>query len=149
MKSTNLVDWEIIGYVYDVLDDSDHMTLQNGKHDYGRGSWASCLRYHDGTFYIAFVAYNTGKTYIFQTEDIENGAWRKYTINGIYHDMSIIFDDDRVFMVYGAGTIKIIELTADATAIKQGGMSKTIIENADPTGGTGLAEGAHIYKLNG
>ena len=150
MKSSNLVDWEIINYVYDTLDDNDHMTLQNGKHDYGRGSWASCLRYHRGIFYVAFVAYNTGKTYIFQTEDIEKGVWRKYTIDGIYHDMSILFDDDgRVYMVYGAGAIKVIELTADTTAIKPGGMNKTIIENADPTGGTGLAEGAHIYKLNG
>jgi beta-xylosidase len=150
MKSTNLLDWEIIGYVYDILEDNDHMNLQNGKHDYGRGSWASCLRYHNGTFYVSFVAYNTGKTYIFQTENIESGAWRKHTIDGIYHDMSILFDcDDRVFMVYGAGAIKIIELSKDATAIKQGGMNKTIIENADPTGGTGFAEGAHIYKLNG
>lgn len=149
MKSRDLINWEIIGYVYDILDDNDHMNLQNGKHDYGRGSWASCLRYHGEIFYCSFVAYNMGKTYIFQTEDIEIGEWRKYSIDGIYHDMSILFDDGRVFMVYGAGAIKIIELTADATAIKSGGMNKTIIENADPTGGNGLAEGAHIYKRNG
>ena len=149
MKSYNLADWEIAGYVYDTLDYNDHMTLQNGKHDYGRGSWASCLRYHEDIFYVSFVAYNTGKTYIFQTNDIENGPWRKYTIEGIYHDMSILFEGDRVFMVYGAGEIKLIELTSDATAIKPGGIAKTIIKNADPTGGTGLAEGAHIYKLNG
>jgi len=149
MKSRDLVNWEIIGYVYDVLNDNDHMNLQNNKHDYGRGSWASCLRYHNGIFYCSFVAYNTGETYIFQTEDIEKGEWRKYVIDGIYHDMSILFDDGRVFMVYGAGAIKVVELTADATAIKPDGLNKTIIENADPTGGTGLAEGSHIYKLNG
>jgi len=149
MKSRDLVDWEIVGYVYDTLDNNDHMNLQNGKHDYGRGSWASCLRYHDGTFYVAFAAYNTGKTYIFQTEDIEGSEWRKSVIDGVYHDMSILFDDGRVYMVYGAGEIKVIELTANATAIKPNGLKKTIIANADPTGGTGLAEGSHIYKLNG
>jgi beta-xylosidase len=149
MRSKDLVNWEIINYVYDILDDNDHMNLQNGKHDYGRGSWASCLRFHGGIFYVAFAAYNTDKTYVFQTEDIENGKWKKFVIDGVYHDMSILFDDGKVFMVYGAGEIKIIELTADVTAIKPGGMNKTIIKNADPTGGNGLAEGSHIYKING
>ena len=150
MKSKDLVNWEIASYVYEILDDNDHMTLRNGKHDYGRGSWASCLRYRGGTFYVAFAAYNTGKTYIFQTEDIENGPWRKNILDGIYHDMSILFDDDgRVYMVYGAGAIRVIELAPDVTAIKPGGLDKVIIENADPTGGNGLAEGAHVYKLNG
>ncbi|MCL2406213.1 MAG: glycoside hydrolase 43 family protein [Defluviitaleaceae bacterium] len=150
MKSKDLVNWEIVNYVYDIIDDNDHMNLQNGKHDYGRGSWASSLRYHNGIFYVAFVAYCTGKTYIYQTTDIEAGPWRRYEIDGIYHDMSILFDDDgRVYMVYGGGAIKLIELTADATAIKPGGLNTTIIENADISGGNSLAEGAHIYKLNG
>ncbi|MCL2372424.1 MAG: glycoside hydrolase 43 family protein [Defluviitaleaceae bacterium] len=150
MKSYDLVNWEIVGYVYDTLSDNDHMTLTGGKHDYGRGSWASSLRYHNGTFYVSFVAYNTGLTYIYQTEDIENGPWRKYEIPGIYHDMSLLFDDDgRVYMVYGAGAIKLIELTADATGLKPGGLNKVIIDHADPSGTGSLAEGCHIYKLDG
>jgi len=150
MKSKDLVNWEIANYVYDILDDSDCMTLKNGQYDYGKGSWASCLRYNNGTYYVSFVAYNTGKTYIFQTEDIENGSWRRYTIDGIYHDMSLLFDDGgRVYMVYGGGAIKVIELTSDAAAIKPDGLNKVIIENADVSGGNSLAEGAHIYKLNG
>ncbi|MCL2285973.1 MAG: glycoside hydrolase 43 family protein [Firmicutes bacterium] len=149
MKSKDLVNWEIVNYVYDTLSDIDHMALRNGKHDYGRGSWASSLRYHNGTFYVSFVAYNTNTTYIFQTEDIENGPWRRYDIEGIYHDMSLLFDDGRVYMVYGAGAIRLVELTADATAIKPNGLNKVIIEHADITGGKSLAEGAHIYKLDG
>jgi len=150
MKSTNLVQWEIIGYVYDKLSDNDHMNLKNGKNDYGKGSWASSLRYYNGIFYCAFVAYNTNETYIFQTDDIEKGNWQKYVIDGIYHDMSLLFDDDgKVYMVYGVFEIKIIELTADATAIKPNGLNTTIIKNADISGGNSLAEGAHIYKLNG
>jgi len=149
MRSRDLVHWEIVNYVYETLDDSDHMTLSNGKHDYGCGTWASSLRMHCGIFYVSFVANNLGKTFIFQTEDIENGPWRKYVIDGIYHDMSLLFDDDgKVYMVYGAGEIKIIELNRDVTAIKPGGMNKTIIANADPTGGNALAEGSHIYKIN-
>lgn len=150
MKSKDLVNWQIVNYVYDVLDDGDNMILQNGRHDYGRGSWASSLRYHGGIFYVAFAAYNTGKTYIFQTRDIENGTWERHSFDGIYHDMSILFDDDgRVYMAYGGGGIKIVELASDVAGIKPGGLAKTIIENADISGGNSLAEGSHIHKLNG
>jgi len=151
MKSNDLVNWEIVNYVYDVLEDSDIMTLQNGKHDYGRGSWASCLRYHNSTFYVALAAYNTNKTYVFHTKDIEKGEWDRYILEGIYHDMSLLFDDDnRVYMVYGAGAIKVIELNSEVTDILPNGMNKTIIPKTDVGGKGGLpAEGAHIYKLNG
>ena len=72
MKSTNLVDWEIVNYVYDILGSSDAQTLSNGKDEYGRGSWASSLAYKDGIFYVAFSSQTEGKTFIFSTEDIEN-----------------------------------------------------------------------------
>ena len=148
MKSTDLVNWEIVNYVYDVLSDGDAFTLTNGKNDYGRGSWASCLRYHNGIYYVFMAAYNTDKTYIFQTTDIENGTWERYTLDGIYHDMSVLFDNNRVYMIYGVGTIKVIELTANATAVKPNGLDKIIIQNADITGENSLAEGSHIYKIN-
>lgn len=151
MKSKDLVNWEIVNYVYETLSDNDHMTLSNGKHDYGRGSWASSLRYHNNLFYVSFVAYNTDTTYIFTTSDIERGPWCKHEIEGVYHDMSLLFDDGKLFMLYGAGEIKIVELVNDAAGIriKTDGLSKTIIANADISGGNCLAEGAHMYKMNG
>ncbi|TYP76772.1 family 43 glycosylhydrolase [Paenibacillus methanolicus] len=153
MKSKDLVNWEIVNYVYDILADRDKQTLSNGQNIYGQGSWASSLRYHNGKFYIAFASNDIGKTFIFQTTDIEKGSWEKYELaGGVYHDMSLLFDDDgRVYMVYGGGSIKVIELTEDATAIKPGGMNKTIIQNASAPGGTGGlgAEGSHIHKING
>ncbi|CAM3221409.1 family 43 glycosylhydrolase [Paenibacillus lupini] len=69
MKSNDLVHWEIVNYVYDILADEDEQTLRNGKNDYSKGSWASSIRYHEGKYYIAFASYNTGKTYIYQTSD--------------------------------------------------------------------------------
>ncbi len=153
MKSYDLVNWEIVNYVYDLLADNDEQTLRNGKSNYGQGSWASSLRYHDGTYYVAFASYDTGKTYIYQTENIEQGPWRSSTLDGVYHDMSLLFDDDgRVYMVYGGGDIKIIELNSDATAIKPGGMNKVIIPDASLVAGPNVglkAEGAHIHKING
>ena len=151
MRSRDLIHWEIVNYVYDVLENSDEMSLRNGKHDYGRGSWASCIRHADHTWYVVFTAYNTNKTYIFQTQSIEDGPWERYALPGIYHDMSLLFDEDgRVYMVYGSGTIRVMELTSDAKAVKADGLNQVIIPSADVGGTGGLpAEGAHIYKRNG
>ena len=50
MKSNDLVNWKLINYAYSTLGDVDALTLNNGKDAYGRGSWASCIRYHNNTF---------------------------------------------------------------------------------------------------
>src|SRR5262245_16498694 len=48
MKSRDLVNWQLVSYAYDTLDDNDELMLQNDKQAYGAGSWASSLRYHNG-----------------------------------------------------------------------------------------------------
>ena len=50
MHSTDLVNWRIIGYVYDRLEDNDAHNLKNGLNIYGKGQWATCIRYHKGKF---------------------------------------------------------------------------------------------------
>jgi beta-xylosidase len=153
MRSKDLANWEIVNYVYDILDDTDQFALRNGQNAYGQGSWASSLRYHDGLYYVGFTSYTTGKTYLYRTREIENGPWERSVLDGVYHDLSLLFDDDgRVYMVYGGGDIKLVELTPDATAIKEGGLNQVIIPNASVVAGpeVGLpAEGAHIHKING
>jgi len=49
MKSKDLVNWQLVNYAYDILDDVDALNLNNGESSYGRGSWASSIRYHNGT----------------------------------------------------------------------------------------------------
>jgi|SRR5690606_4856012 len=71
MKSKDLVNWEIIHYAYEELEPD--LDLGTGKSMYGKGSWASSLRYHEGTYYLSTFALNAGKTYIFTTKDIEKG----------------------------------------------------------------------------
>ncbi len=73
MKSDDLVNWRMVSYAYDTLGDNDALTLQNGKNAYGAGSWASSLRYHNGTFYVTTFSSTTGKTHIYRTKDIEKG----------------------------------------------------------------------------
>jgi beta-xylosidase len=89
MKSADLVNWELIGYSYDTLEDNDSLTLQNGKKAYGAGSWASSLRYHNGTFYVSTFSSTTGRTHIYTTRDIEKGRGRK--LRSGRRSMTILF----------------------------------------------------------
>ena len=59
MKSKDLVNWKIVSYAYDILDDTDDLNLNNGKNSYGKGSWASSLRYHNGVYYVSTFAGGT------------------------------------------------------------------------------------------
>lgn len=67
MKSTDLINWEIVSYASKSLGDIDELNLKNGKSTYGRGSWASSLRYHKGRYYVSTFAQTTNKTYIYST----------------------------------------------------------------------------------
>jgi xylan 1,4-beta-xylosidase len=152
MKSTDLVNWEVVNYVYDTLENGDRQNLNNGQNEYGQGSWASSLRFRNGTFYVVFVSLSSGRTYIYRTTNIETGPWTRSTLNSVYHDPSLLFDDDgRVYLIYGGDDIRIIELTADATAIRSGGLNQVIIPDAGSIAGSGglPAEGAHAYKIDG
>jgi beta-xylosidase len=151
MKSTDLVNWQIINYAYDVLDTIDALTLKNGKNSYGKGSWASCIRYHKNTFYVSTFAQTTGKTHIYSTKDIEKGPWKEISFKPSFHDNSLFFDDDgRVFLIYGNIKLRIVELNADLSGPVEG-TDQVLIENASIPSGTnsGLAEGSQLFKVNG
>ena len=152
MKSTDLKNWTLINYAYSTLANTAQLNLENGQEAYGNGSWASSIRYLDGTFYVSTFSYTTNRTYIYRTNNIEGGSWTTSVLNGLYHDSALFFENGRVFLVYGVDDIKLIELTADATAIKPGGINQTIITKASAIAGTNFyvpAEGAHLQKING
>lgn len=151
MKSKDLVNWELINYAYDRLGEVETMNLDNGKNTYGRGSWASCLRYHKGVFYVSTFAATTGKTYIYSTKNIEKGPWEKISFEPAYHDHSILFDEDKTYMVWGAGKIHIAELKDDLSGIKAG-TEGVLIENATAPSGDNImlpAEGSQLFKIRG
>jgi beta-xylosidase len=108
MKSGDLVNWQIVNYAYDILDNDDALILNNGKNAYGKGTWASSLRCHNDTFSISTFSQTTGKTYIFSTRDIETGRWKVSSFTPSLHDNSLFFDDDgRIYLIYG--NIKLID----------------------------------------
>jgi len=146
MKSRDLVHWETVGYIFDHLEDDDIYNLRDTCNAYGKGQWATSLRYHDGLFYALFIANDQKKTYVYRTADIENGPWKRSVIDTAMHDASMLFDDGHLYVVYGNGELNIMELEPDGSAVKEGGVSQLLIET--PSRGFGLrAEGAHFYKI--
>lgn len=152
MKSKDLVNWEIVNYAYSTLGNIDALTLNKGENAYGRGSWASCIRYHNGTFYISTFSSTTGKTYIWSTKDIEKGPWKEISFSPSFHDHTLVFDDDgRVYLIYGNKKLNLVELNADLSGVKTAGINQVIIENSSSPSGpdSGLGEGSQLFKFNG
>ncbi len=153
MQSTDLVNWKLVNYAYDTLADVDAMNLVNGQSTYGRGSWASCIRYHKGRYYVSSFASTTNKTYIYSTTNIEKGPWKRIAFSPAYHDHSLFFDEDgKIYMVYGAGKLQLLELNEDLSGIKVGGLNQVLIENASLPAGENIglkAEGSQLFKLKG
>jgi len=148
MKSENLADWEIIGYVFDTLEKNDAHNLIDGKSIYGQGSWAASLRYYNETFYVCFSSNDMDRFYMYQTKNIESGEWKRSTFEGRFHDPALLFDENRVFVIYGCGDIHITELTEDATALKPGGINQLLFVTEKEDIGL-RCEGCHAYKIDG
>jgi len=154
MKSKDLVNWKLVGYAYDTLISNDEMNLENGKSTYGRGSWASCIRYHNGIYYVSTFAATSGKTHIYTTKDIERGQWKAISFQPALHDHSLFFDDDgRTYMIYGNKKLTLIELKNDLSGIQDAGVNEVIIDNtsqpSENIGVSGLGEGSQLFKVNG
>ena len=64
-------------------------------------------------------------------------------MKGAIYDLSVLFDDDKIYCVYGYGNVKIIELKPDFSGFVEGS-ERTIIPE-----GSAMGEGHHIYKING
>ena len=147
LRSYDLIHWEHATYVYDRLDGTSGQRLEENENIYGKGMWAASLRCHKGIFYVCFVANDTGKTYLFQSKDIY-GPWKKQTIEGFYHDCSLLFDDDdRVYLASGNKNIRLVELKKDMSGPKEGGIDRIVVsDEGNPNLGY---EGTHFYKING
>ena len=146
MTSKDLKNWETVGYIFDRLTDSPKYDLLNGT-VYGRGQWATSLKYHNGKFY-ALLAPNErgamGDTYIFSAEKAE-GPWTIVSRMRHFHDCSLFFDDDgRVYVIYGTG--EMIELKPDLSDVIEGTHQQLFQREEDEKG---ILEGSRMIKHNG
>ena len=146
LRSANLKKWEHYSYVFDKLESTDAQRLEGDEHIYGKGMWAPVIRFNDGVFYVAFSSNDMNKTYLFRSNDLK-GPWKRSEIKGFYHDLSLLFDDGKTYVVYGNTDIHLTELNDDLTGPKEGGIDRVIV---DDTGNPNLGfEGSHIYKIGG
>jgi len=146
LRSKDLKTWEHFSYVFDRLESTPAQRLEGDAYIYGKGMWAPTMRYHEGTFYVAFSSNDMHKTYLFRAKDLK-GPWERSEVAGFYHDLSLLFDDGKAYFVYGNTEIHLTELNEDLTGPKEGGIDRVIVTDTSkaPLG----LEGSHIYKING
>ena len=102
MHSRDLVNWQTVGYIFDKLTDSPKYDMEQGT-VYGRGQWATSLKYHKGRFYALFAPndHPGGETYIMTAQKAE-GPWTLVSRLPHFHDATLFFDDDdRAYVFYG------------------------------------------------
>ena len=146
MASKDLKHWETVGYIFDRLTDSPKYDLQEGT-VYGRGQWATSLKYHDGKFW-ALLAPNEagpmGQTYIFTAPKAE-GPWTIHSRLRHFHDATLFFDDDGTPYVF-FGTGEMCQLTRDLKGVVEGSHRHYFQREADERG---LLEGTRVIKHRG
>lgn len=146
MRSKDLVNWETASYLFDRLTDTPNYDM-DGCTAYGRGQWATSLRYHNGKYYAYFSPNDKPfRGYVYTTTDPAKEKWELVSRLPHFHDASLLFDDDgRVYVYYGTGQLR--ELKPDLSDVQPGGVDMKIFER-DSTE-TGLLEGSRAIKYNG
>lgn len=148
MKSTDLVHWEIVNYVYETFENDKVTNLEDGSNMYSRGSWAASLKYNeaDGKYYVAFNSNNHG-FYVYTTTDIEKGEWTRYATKNKFHDPGLLFDDGKMY-VFSGSTLQQIELNDAEGSVDNVGKSVVLFNRGKISEyNWTLWEGAHAYKI--
>lgn len=145
MHSKDLVNWETVSYLFDTLNDTPKYDMQGGT-VYGRGQWATSIRYHNGTYYALFSPNDEPyRAYVYTTKDPRQG-WTLHSRLPHFHDSSLFFDDDgRVYVFSGTGMLT--ELNSDLTDKQPGGIDQPIFQRDSEE--TGLLEGSRVIKHDG
>ena len=94
MRSKDLVNWETVSYLFDKLTDHERYDLKNGS-VYGKGQWATSIRYHNGKFYALFSPNDVPYQSYFYTTDDPTKEWKLVSRMQHFHDASLLFDDEK------------------------------------------------------
>ena len=158
MASKDLKNWETVGYIFDKLTDSPKydlafsLPLEEQKGEgvgtvYGRGQWATSLKYHDGKFWALLAPNEQGKmgdTYIFTAPKAE-GPWTIHSRLRHFHDATLFFDDDGTPYVF-FGTGEVCQLTRDLKGVVDGSLRHYFQREEEERG---LLEGTRVIKHQG
>ncbi len=145
LKSKDLVNWEYCCNPLKKINDADRYRLI-GSNAYSKGQWAPSLNYHDGKFYINFIAFgddsgDAGGDFLLSATDPE-GAWEMTQLKGFYYDSGFLFDDGEngdgyIYVASGIGDITVSKLNSNFEELS----SKKVISV-----GNGC-EGSHFYHI--
>ena len=146
MHSKDLVNWETVSYIFDRLEETPYYSMEGGT-VYGRGQWATSLRYKDGRFFAYFTPNDQPpKGWVYSTTDPKTEKWELYSVLPHFHDASFFFDDNgKAYMVYGTGMIR--ELKPDLTGVLEGGLDMQLFERDNEE--NNLLEGSRMLKKDG
>ena len=146
MHSKDLVNWETVSYIFDRLEETPYYSMEGGT-VYGRGQWATSLRYKDGRFFAYFTPNDQPpKGWVYSTTDPKTEKWELYSVLPHFHDASFFFDDNgKAYMVYGTGMIR--ELKPDLTGVLEGGLDMQLFERDSEE--NSLLEGSRMLKKDG
>lgn len=154
MASKDLVNWKIVSYCYQTVEDRAKDRLENGEDDYMLGTWASSIRYNeaDGFFYVMSFNNKVDATYLFRTKDPTKSNWEFFRLKPKQYDESLWIEDGRFYIfatVPGRPyKVRLTEMKPDFSGFVDEG--KIILENVtDCAGGGGLGEGTQVFKRNG
>lgn len=141
--SRDLVNWRVVGHAYERLPKTNPAySMQDGKVAYRGGSWAPCIRHHNGRFYIGFNTPDEG--FFLCIAERPEGPYEMIPFHQELYDPGLFFDDDgRVYVFHAAVGICVSELTADARSVKSGPVPIYQTAFGYPF------EGSHAYKRNG
>ena len=145
MHSRDLVNWQTVGYLFDKLTDSPKYNMEQGT-VYGRGQWATSLKYHKGRFYALFAPNDNpgGETYIMTAKKAE-GPWTLVSRLPHFHDATLFFDDDdRAYVFYATG--EMVELSSDLKQVVEGSHRQLFQRDSEEKG---LLEGSRVIKHDG
>ena len=148
MRSTDLVNWETVSYLFDTINDTPRYDLNNPETDgttYGRGQWATSIRYHKGMFWALHSPNDDPhRSFLMKTTDPAKG-WTLHARLPHFHDSSLFFDDDdKCYVFSGGGGVRLVELNESMTDIKKGGIDKIL--NTRELMPEGLLEGSRVIK---
>lgn len=135
LKSRDLVNWSYCANPLEQIADDDAFNLRNHQSQYSKGQWAPSLKYHDGTFYLHFIAFGYGDFLLTATDP--EGPWTARKLGGFYYDSDLLFDGDKIYIVHGNGKLSVTELNEQFEEVT----TKEVFAPAT------TVEGSHFYHI--
>jgi len=147
LKSKDLVNWEYCSNAVSRFDFSNCYDLDTCNR-YGRGQWATSIKYHNGKFYLLFITLNEGG--FMCTAEKAEGPWKITHLPKGFYDPGLFFDDDarlphgqgKIYVAHGYNKIFITEVDSNLVDIAP----DSLVYTGDIRKGL---EGTHVYRIKG